>query len=89
MEGGSKLLRALYGVTNAVLAQSAEKGAWPLVLAAADSKAEPGAYYGPTALAQTRGPVGKSAIARHARDEAVAKALWEKSEELVGPFFQG
>ena len=87
MEGGSPLLRRLYKVTNVLLAQSAERGAYPLVLAAADPGAEPGAYYGPTRFGDSRGPVGKSFVAKAARDEGVARQLWEKTEELVGPFF--
>ena len=87
MDGGSAFFRVLYKVTNAVVAQSAAKGAWPLVLAAADPSAEPGAYYGPTGLGQARGPVGKSFVADRAKDEDVARRLWEVTEELVGPFF--
>lgn len=56
MDGGSWFYRTLYSVTNKVLAQSAEHGAYPLVLAAAD----PDAYYGPTGMGDMRGPVGKS-----------------------------
>lgn len=87
MEGGSKLLRAVYAVTNRVIAQPAEQGAWPLVFSAADPSARSGEYYGPTGFYQARGPVGPSYIAKHAKDETVAKALWDKSEALVGPFF--
>ena len=87
MEGGSAMLRWLYKVTNVVWAQAADRGAWPLVLAAADPDAEPGAYYGPTGLGDTRGKVGKSSVHPAAQDAAVAKRLWETTEELVGPFF--
>lgn len=87
MEGGSKLLRAVYSVTNRVMAQPAEQGAWPLVFSAADASAVSGEYYGPTGFYQARGPVGVSPMTRNAKDEAVARGLWEKSEALVGPFF--
>ena len=87
MEGGSAIFRTVYKVLNAVVAQSAEKGAWPLVLAAADPKAEAGAYYGPTGLGGARGKVGKSFVDPRAQDQDVASALWKKTEELVGPFF--
>lgn len=87
MEGGSGFLRVLYKFLNVVVAQSAEKGAWPLVLAAADPSAEAGVYYGPTGLGGARGNIGKSFVDKRARDEAVANALWEKTEELVGAFF--
>lgn len=89
MEGGSAVFRWLYKVTNVVLAQSAEHGAWPLVVAAADAHAKPGAYYGPTGLMQLSGAVGESYMADHARDEEVARKLWEATEALVGPFFPG
>lgn len=87
MDGGSAFWRLFYKFSNAVMAQSAEAGAYPLVLAAADPTARPGAYYGPTGLQQTRGPVGESFVADVAKDEAVARGLWEKTEALMGPFF--
>ncbi len=86
MEGGSKLWRALYGVTNRVVAQSPERGAYPICLAAADPEAEGGTYYGPTWFGDTMGPVGRSRVGARARDRAVWRRLWEVSEELVGPF---
>lgn len=87
MDGGSAMYRLLYKVTNAVMAQSATAGAYPLVLAAADPDAEPGTYYGPTKMSDMRGPVGKSSVSDKAKDEDVARKLWEQTEALVGPFF--
>jgi NAD(P)-dependent dehydrogenase (short-subunit alcohol dehydrogenase family) len=87
MDGGSVMFRWLYRVTNAVMAQSATHGAYPLVLAAADPDVESGAYYGPTRFGDARGPVGKSAIADVAKDEAGARRLWDLTEKLAGPFF--
>lgn len=87
LEGGSKFFRGLYKVTNALVAQSAEKGAFPLVLAAAAPDAKPGAYYGPTRMMQARGPVGESFVDPKAKDEAIAKGLWEQTERLVGNLF--
>ncbi len=60
----------------------AEKGAEAIVHAA--TVAEPGAYSGPTGLAETRGPVGEAKRSRWARDEDLARRLWERSEELTG-----
>lgn len=88
MKGGSRAWRWIYAVTNAVLAQSAVRGAYPLVLASADPTAKPGTYYGPTALGDTRGPVGESSVAGRARDQELGRRLWEKTESLVGPFFR-
>lgn len=87
MDGGSKLFRMIYAVTNVVLAQSATAGAYPLTLAAADGSAKPGAYYGPTGLMRARGPVGECWVAPRAQDAAVAAGLWEATEARVGAFF--
>lgn len=87
MEGGSKFLKNLYRVSNKVWAQSAELGAYPLVLAAADARATPGAYYGPNGFLDSVGPVAEAKIARHARNLEDQERLWRVTEELVGPFF--
>ena len=89
MEGGSRFFLGLYKVMNTLVAQTATQGAYPLVMAAADPKARPGAYYGPTGLGQSRGPVGESSVAPKARDEDTANWLWKDTEEKVGPFFAG
>lgn len=87
MDGGSTFFKLIYKVTNAFVAQSANQGAFPLALAAADPTAEPGGYYGPTGLGEARGPVGKAKITKVAQDEAVASRLWDTTESLIGPFF--
>ena len=86
MEGGSRFFKTLYVLTNLIVAQSAERGSYPLALAAADPGAERGTYYGPTGVGDMRGPVGISKVAQHARDEDVAAKLWEATEALVGDF---
>ena len=85
--GGGAVLRRVYAVANALLAQTSETGAYALTLAAADPQARPGVYYGPTRMGQSRGPVGESRVAAKARDETLARQLWEKTEECAGPFF--
>lgn len=87
MEGGSWFLRVLYGVLNPLLAQPAREGAYALLLAAADPDAKGGIYYGPTGMGRIRGPVAECPMAPQASDVAVAAALWDASEALVGPFF--
>ena len=84
MEGGSSLMAWMYSLTNKLIAQSAVAGAYPQVLGAADEHAQSGAYYGPTGLMDSRGPVGECYVHPKARDEDVARKLWEKSEALVG-----
>ena len=81
--GPTGFLNGVYKITNALLAQPAEKGAIPTVLAAAGDEAEPGGYYGPTAWREARGPVGEAAIAGRALKEDVAAELWRRSEALV------
>jgi NAD(P)-dependent dehydrogenase (short-subunit alcohol dehydrogenase family) len=89
MEGGNRLFRWIYPLSNRLLAQSAELGSYPLVLAAADPDAERGRYYGPTGLGDMFGPVGHSKVAKHARDTDVSARLWTATEELVGRFDVG
>jgi len=83
-EGPGPVVRGLVSIGNALLAQSAERGAWPTVLCAADKDAIAGAYYGPTRMGELRGPVGECNLAMHARDTDAAAQLWALSEEAVG-----
>ena len=53
------------------------------VLAVAGNEAQNGAYYGPTRLGDTRGPVGDSQISDPAQDQTTAARLWALSEELL------
>jgi NAD(P)-dependent dehydrogenase (short-subunit alcohol dehydrogenase family) len=76
--------RLLMHVTNAVLAQSAEMGALPTLYAATEPGLEGGTFVGPDGIGEQRGhpePVTPSAAAR---DEDVARQLWEVSQELTG-----
>ncbi len=82
-KGPTAPFKALYKVTN-LFAQPAEKGAYPEALAAAGPEAKPGAYYGPTGLGDSRGPVGDSGVAKSALDESAGRRLWDTSEELLG-----
>lgn len=82
--GPTGIFKALYKVSNKLLAQSASAGAIPEVLAAAGNEAENGAYYGPTKFADMRGPVGESNISDAARNVQDGAKLWELSEQLLG-----
>ena len=80
---GSFLLEAFMKVGNALVAQSDADGALPSLYAATMPDVRPGDYWGP-AFAELRGAptrVGRSAAAR---DDAVARRLWEVSESLTG-----
>jgi NAD(P)-dependent dehydrogenase (short-subunit alcohol dehydrogenase family) len=69
------------------LTQSAADGAWPALFAATAPEVKPGGYYGPGRLMEMLGPPAPARIGRHARDEAVARRLWDISETLTGVAF--
>ena len=58
--------------------------ALPEVLAVAGNEARNGAYYGPTRVGDSRGPVGDSTISDAAKDAEAGARLWTLSEELLG-----
>lgn len=72
-----------------LLASKPEDGALPQLFAATSPNAEPGAYYGPTGLAEYRGPVGKAGATARAKSLEDARRLWEVSEQLTGVKFLG
>ena len=80
--------RLFMAFSNRIFAQSAEMGALPTLYAATYPGLESGAHIGPDRFFEARGypkPVGASAAAR---DEAVARKLWEVSEELTRVTFR-
>jgi NAD(P)-dependent dehydrogenase (short-subunit alcohol dehydrogenase family) len=66
-----------------LLLNSADKGAWPALLAAT-GKVKPGGYYGPTGFGGIRGVAGEAKRAPHAEDPALAKRLWDVSIAMTG-----
>lgn len=68
------------------LFQPAARGALPTLFAATSADAEPGGYYGPDALGETRGYPVSARVPPAALDEAVARRLWEASERLIRSF---
>jgi NAD(P)-dependent dehydrogenase (short-subunit alcohol dehydrogenase family) len=75
-------------LTNAVLAQSAERGALPSLYAATAPDLAGGSYIGPDGPGEFRGHPRAVSPNRAARDEAAARRLWEVSEELTGVRFE-
>jgi NAD(P)-dependent dehydrogenase (short-subunit alcohol dehydrogenase family) len=73
----------LMKVSNALIAQSDDKGALPL-LYAATMDVPPAAYVGPDGWKEMRGYPTLVQPAGHATDEDTARRLWEVSEELTG-----
>lgn len=73
--------RVLWAVLSRVIAQSAEKGAWPEVMCATEDGLKPAALYGPTKRADTVGPIGECRLDPVALDREIASELWAVSEE--------
>jgi NAD(P)-dependent dehydrogenase (short-subunit alcohol dehydrogenase family) len=81
---GSTVMVAVMRIANALFAQSAEAGAWPLVRAATDPAARGGEFYGPRNLGEMRGPAVRVEGEAGARDQESAERLWRESERLTG-----
>jgi NAD(P)-dependent dehydrogenase (short-subunit alcohol dehydrogenase family) len=86
MQGGlSGTVNAVVNrIGNAVLAQSPARGALPQLLAATAPDVPNGSYWGPQSLGGARGAPGRAGRSRAAKDDATARALWERTEELTG-----
>ncbi|SDK04217.1 oxidoreductase [Natronorubrum texcoconense] len=85
IEGRGSRIRLLgRRLMNAVLAQSAEKGALPTLYAATAPDAAGGAYYGPGGLLDMRGTPERQASSERSYDRGTARRLWEVSSELTG-----
>lgn len=67
-----------------IFSQSAADGALPTLYAATSPDAKGGSYYGPDRLFENKGHPAPAKIAPQALDVAVAKRLWEVSEQLTG-----
>jgi NAD(P)-dependent dehydrogenase (short-subunit alcohol dehydrogenase family) len=80
--------RLVMRVGNAVIAQSEEMGALPTLYAATEPGLPGGTYAGPDGLAEQRGHPQAVAPNRAARDEEVARRLWEVSEEMTGVHYE-
>lgn len=83
--GANPFIRATAPFFMPVLFQSAAKGANPVLYAA--TAAEPGSYTGPQWMRETRGPIGPAKLSKHARDEGLARDLWDLSEAKTGVSF--
>jgi NAD(P)-dependent dehydrogenase (short-subunit alcohol dehydrogenase family) len=80
--GANVVLRGIGRYVLPLFFQSAAAGANPSLWAAV--YAEPGSYVGPQRFGEARGRLGTARLSRHARNDDLARALWERSEELTG-----
>lgn len=83
-EEGSTLRLWMMRIANALIAQSAERGALPMLYAATADGIRGGEYVGPDGLMNMRGLPSVQSSSEHSYDEAVAERLWDSSEELTG-----
>jgi NAD(P)-dependent dehydrogenase (short-subunit alcohol dehydrogenase family) len=77
-------MKTLLRVTNAIVAQPAERGAWPSLYAATAPGVEGGQFIGPDGFRELRGhPTVVEPVSR-VRDPEAGRRLWEVSEKLSG-----
>jgi NAD(P)-dependent dehydrogenase (short-subunit alcohol dehydrogenase family) len=76
------MMKLLHGLSH-----DARHGALPTLFAAVSPTAQPGGYYGPDGLFETKGNPTAAKIPAAAKDQAVAARLWEQSERLTGATF--
>ncbi|WP_136716827.1 oxidoreductase [Halorientalis salina] len=84
---GSTLRLWLMKAANAVLAQDAARGAFPMLYAATAPDVAGGEYIGPSGFMNMRGAPAPDTASRKARDRDLAIQLWDRSVELTGVSF--
>jgi hypothetical protein len=72
------------GLAAPLTGQPAAQGALPVLRAATDPGARGGDYYGPRGPGEMRGAPRQVRYTRTARDERLARRLWQASEHLTG-----
>jgi NAD(P)-dependent dehydrogenase (short-subunit alcohol dehydrogenase family) len=85
---GTGMKGRIVGALLTLLAQSDDRGAWPLLYAATSPQAHGGGYYGPDGIAEIKGTPIEVRPKPHALDPAVGKRLWEVSETLTGVHYE-
>jgi len=83
-EMGSSVRMGVMKVANALLGQSAERGALPMLFAATSEEVTGGEYVGPSGFMDMRGSPEFQQSNAASRDEGDAERLWTVSEELTG-----
>ena len=83
--GSNPIVRLTAPFFMPVFFQSSAAGANPTLWAA--TYAEPGSYVGPQWLSESRGRLGEANLSRHARNDDLARKLWDLSEAKTGVTF--
>jgi len=78
------LMRVIAALLHTFASHDAASGAMPAMLAATGPDVQKLDYYGPTKMAEFKGPPGPARMPERAKDDEVAKRLWEVSEKLTG-----
>jgi NAD(P)-dependent dehydrogenase (short-subunit alcohol dehydrogenase family) len=81
---GSKVNERFMAALNRIVAQDDEHGALPTLYAATVERLPSGSYVGPNGPFEFRGHPRLTSASGRARDEQLARRLWEVSEELTG-----
>jgi NAD(P)-dependent dehydrogenase (short-subunit alcohol dehydrogenase family) len=82
--GTNTLILKLNAKFVALIGHSAAAGALPTLFAATSPEAKPAGYYGPNGIFELKGAVAPAVVSPKAKDVAVARRLWQVSEELTG-----
>ena len=69
---------------NRFFAQDADVGALSTLYAATEPGLEGGVFIGPDGVGEMRGHPTRVSPSKTARDETVARMLWDVSEEMTG-----
>jgi NAD(P)-dependent dehydrogenase (short-subunit alcohol dehydrogenase family) len=83
--GANPIIRKTAPYFLPIIFQSSAAGANPTLWQAAYG--EPGTYVGPQWLMESRGRLGQAKLSRHARNEDLARKLWDLSEAKTGVTF--
>jgi NAD(P)-dependent dehydrogenase (short-subunit alcohol dehydrogenase family) len=83
-QSGSRIRLAMMKVANAVVAQSAERGALPMLYAATSADVGGGEYVGPGGFRGMRGAPEVQRSSERSYDVATAERLWDASVEATG-----
>ena len=81
---GTGMKGRVVGALLPLVAQSDDRGSWPLVYAATSSEVHGGGYYGPDGIAEIKGTPVEVKPKPQALDPAAGKRLWKVSETLTG-----
>jgi NAD(P)-dependent dehydrogenase (short-subunit alcohol dehydrogenase family) len=73
-----------FSAFNPILAQPAGMGALPVLYAATEEHVRGGEFFGPDGFLEMRGYPKKTSSNKISYDKAMAKKLWELSEEVTG-----